>query len=590
MKTPLLLCILLAACGGDASTDPAAGGMGPGPGAPGGPPGQDGAVGGLGAGSAAMPGMSAAENLDASWEDALAAAVPVIAPGADCADADTDGFSDAWTCAGIAVDKADCDDKNAKVTPATERFIPAGPFLMGSSSDHAGADEKPIHVVTVSGYCLDLDEMQIKGKRVEGVKHAEAEKLCTAQGKKLPTEAQWEKAARGGCELGNDPAACDAGDLKPYPWGLEAPSCERANHQASADGAPQMCVGAAEDVVRNTGPYGHLNLAGNVWEWVADFYHPHVYVREPARVDPTGPTSGDLHVLRGGGWNTFSTNMRVANRLSSNLEGSAVGVRCARSNAVGNADVVEPLRTVDVQGTVTGGDGALVGTALYVTAFDAADADPTTGMVAPGRSPVAETKLIPDGKGSMAFTLAVPVGGPVLISAALDAGAPTVKGGKWMAESGSGGFGKCDQNPITTDKAQEGLTITVKAETVGDSPPSGPGGAVAGPGGGGDAGAGGAGVGGAGVGGGEGAIGPSGTPPGGGAQGPAGTPPGDGTQGAAGTPPAGGSQGPGGAPPAGGGSPGTGVGPAGALPGGGPQGPPPGAPGGPPLSGAAPAK
>lgn len=421
-----------------------------------------------------MPGMSAAEDLGSSWDPSLAVSLPGVALPRDCVDADADGFPDAWTCPTLASDRADCDDADATITPAVERWVPPGPFLMGSASDHAGADEKPVHRVQLSGYCLDVSEMRDGDAVVEGITHAAAEARCSALGKTLPTEAQWEKAARGGCELGKDTTACDPSDLRPYPWGAEAPTCATANHQASAGGMPSMCVGAADTAVRNTGPYGHTNLAGNVWEWVADRYHPRVYRRD--RVDPTGPAEGDLHVLRGGGWNTFSTNMRVANRLSSNLEGSAVGVRCARSHTAGNVDPVEPLRTVELRGTITGGDGPLVGTALYVTAFDAADADPRSGMVAPGRSPVAETKLVPKGDASMTFTLAVPMNSTVLVSAALDAGTPTVKGGRWMAQSGSGGFGKADQNPVKTDMAVDGLTITVKSETVGQTPPSGPGG------------------------------------------------------------------------------------------------------------------
>ncbi|MFZ5477524.1 MAG: formylglycine-generating enzyme family protein [Myxococcota bacterium] len=416
------------------------------------------------------PGASAAEVL--AWEPALATAVPALPAPEGCADADGDGFGDAWTCEGLPSDAADCDDRDPKVTPATERWVRPGPFVMGSASEHAGADEKPPHVVTLSGYCLDVDELAEGGKPVEGLTWEAAKARCEAAGKRLPTEAQWEKAARGGCELGDDPAACDAGDLRPYPWGKDAPSCDRANHQESVR-QPTMCVGAADTTVRNTGPYGHHELAGNVWEWVADLYHPRVY--RPGRVDPTGPAAGDLHVLRGGGWNTFSTNMRVANRLTSNLEGSAAGVRCARSRVGGTPDDVAPLRTVAITGTVSG--AALEGRALYVTAFDADDADPRSGMVAPGRSPVAEAKLVPDGSPAMAFSLAVPTGDTYLLMAALDAGAPTVKNGKWMAPSGSGGFGKADQNPIVVgDTPVGGVTIAVKAETLppGGGPPGPP--------------------------------------------------------------------------------------------------------------------
>jgi formylglycine-generating enzyme required for sulfatase activity len=420
------------------------------------------------------------EDLTSSWDAALAVPVPPVSEPLVCPDKDGDGAPDAWTC---NMTGTDCDDNDPAVNPTTERWIPPGPFLMGSASSHAGADEGPVHVVELSGYCLDVAELtDATGAVREGITWEEAGAACKALGKTLPTEAQWEKAARGGCELGDDRSACDPADLRPYPWGTDTPSCTHANHQEST-GTPTICEGSASAKVRNTGPYGHTEMAGNVWEWVADWYHPRVYHRDPERVDPLGPASGSLHVLRGGGWNTFSTNMRVANRLTSNLEGGANGVRCGRSGKEGNWDAVEPLRTTWLRGVVTGGDGPLTGRALYLTAFDAADADPLSGMVAPGRSPVAETKLVPAGETSLPFALEVPVGSSYLLMAALDAGAPTVKGGKWMAPSGSGGFGKADQNPVKAEEAPvEGLTVTIRSMTMGAGPGGPPpGGGPAGP-------------------------------------------------------------------------------------------------------------
>ena len=142
---------------------------------------------------------------------------------------------------------------------------------MGSASSHAGADEKPVHLVQLSGYCVDVDEVSVQDfatwlntdKRTpegsdirsltktkdgwsaeedrndhpaEGVTWKEANDYCNAKGQSLPTEAQWEKAARGGCELGKDSNMCDPEDLRAYPWGSAAPTCELANHQLSASG------------------------------------------------------------------------------------------------------------------------------------------------------------------------------------------------------------------------------------------------------------------------------------------------------------------------------------------------------------------
>jgi hypothetical protein len=445
-----------------------------------------------------MPGSTPSEDLSSSWEEALAAAVPPITEPTSCPDADGDGATDAWTCNRTGTD---CDDSNPAVNPTTERWVPPGPFLMGSASAHAGSDEGPVHVVQLSGYCLDVAEKtDAAGVVLEELSWEEADAACRPAGQTLPTEAQWEKAARGGCELGSDPARCDAADLRPYPWGTSEPTCALANHQLST-GSPTICEAAATVKVRNTGPYGHTELAGNVWEWVSDVYHPKVYTREPARVDPTGPASGSLHVLRGGSWNTFSTNMRVANRLTSNLEGGATGLRCARARGTGNVDVVAPLQTTFIKGTVVGGDGPLVGRAVYVTAFAAADATGGSGMVAPGRSPVAEARLTPAGEASLPFAVEVPVDGAYLIMVALDAGQARTSGGKWMAPSGSGGFGMAEGNPLSVGKEPlEGISVTVKNTELPGGGPGGPGG----PGGG--------------------SIGPPGPPPGG--AGPAGPPPG----------------------------------------------------------------
>ena len=180
--------------------------------------------------------------------------------GDGCPDADGDGFVDAQICGDLVdIEKVDCNDNDINVTPATERYIRQGRFLMGSSSTHAGSDEAPVHAVFLSGYCLDTNEVSVKdfaqwlnssqrkpeGKDVrslvisgttilvesgrdnhpaEGVTWTEAKTYCEAKGQRLPTEAQWEKAARGGCEFGSDVHNCDQEDLT-YPWGDFTPTC-----------------------------------------------------------------------------------------------------------------------------------------------------------------------------------------------------------------------------------------------------------------------------------------------------------------------------------------------------------------------------
>lgn len=418
--------------------------------------------------------MGAAEDLASSWEAALGVAVPPILNAPTCPDADGDGFVDATACPATPPAQADCDDKDKAVTPATERWVPPGPFLMGSASAQAGRDEKPVHVVTLGGYCLDVAEhAEADGQPSEQKSWADAGEACAAAGKHLPTEAQWEKAARGGCERGSDPARCDAADLSPYPWGREAPSCDRANHQSSTSGI-QICVGHAEPAAqaRNTGPYGHINLAGNVWEWVADRYHPAVYSRERTRVDPTGPAAGEVHVLRGGGWSTFSTNMRVANRMTSTVAGSASGFRCARSSGAGNVDPVEALVVVAVSGVVSA-DAPMSGVQLNVAAFDEADVDPVTHMPPPGRSPVAEAKIDTTGTTTLPFTIEVPVHGRYLITAGLDAGLEKTADGRYLPRSGSGGAGSTP-SAIVVDAPVSGLAIQLHPLPQAGPPPNGP--------------------------------------------------------------------------------------------------------------------
>lgn len=450
-------------------------------------------------GPAGLPGSTPSEDLSDSWSTQLAVSAGTNADQkiTECPDADGDGFLDAKICGDVVgTDKADCDDSRAEVTPLTERYIPTSRFIMGSASSHAGADESPVHIVHLDGYCLDVAETTVadfaiwlsQEKRVptgkdvrslivegntvtvetersdhpaEGVTWTEARDYCLAHGQMLPTEAQWEKAARGGCELGTDPDQCDPSDLRAYPWGNDTPSCELANHQVSATGMPKLCVSntqTANELSAGQGPYGHVHLAGNVWEYVADVWHPTVY-RDEMRTNPAGVEAGDVHVLRGGGWNTFSTNMRAANRFHDLVMGSASGFRCARSFVPQQYDDVAPLVFKSIQGDISS-TRPLTGRALYVSAFDAADAD-SMGMLIPGRSPVAELRLTPNDQTTQAFELSLPQG-TYIISAALDSGRGANKE-EYVSASGSGGFGHAKQNPVTVKDTVAGITIDLRA-------------------------------------------------------------------------------------------------------------------------------
>jgi formylglycine-generating enzyme required for sulfatase activity len=202
-------------------------------------------------------------------------------------------------------------------------YVPAGEFVMGSTEDDpdANVDEEPVHTVHLDAFwidrtevsnaqyrqcveagdcdeptCWDEDDVNAPDQPVVCVTWDNAQAFAAWVGGRLPTEAEWEKAARGT-------------DGRIYPWGNSAPGCQIANHA--------NCVGHARAVgsyPQGASPYGVLDLAGNVWEWVADWYGRDYYARSPAR-QPPGPESGTFRVLRGGSFNIAGWGVRSAVRL-----------------------------------------------------------------------------------------------------------------------------------------------------------------------------------------------------------------------------------------------------------------------------------
>lgn len=225
------------------------------------------------------------------------------------------------------------------------RLVPAGAFSMGS--DSGSADEKPIHSVTLDAYYIDKYEVTNAAYKrcvdagvcnppkqsssytrdayystpefdeypVIYVDWNMANAYCEWRGDRLPTEAEWEKAARGL-------------DGRTYPWG-ENIDCDKANYGS--------CVGDTTEVgsyLDGVSPYGLHDMAGNVWEWVADWYDSDYYSNSPSS-NPLGPSSGQYRVLRGGSWVSVDNLVCSADRSGGAPDDvyNVVGFRCARGTS-----------------------------------------------------------------------------------------------------------------------------------------------------------------------------------------------------------------------------------------------------------------
>jgi hypothetical protein len=229
--------------------------------------------------------------------------------------------------------------------------IIGGTFVMGSDPGEGEDDEMPEHTVSVPTFYIDRTEVTNDQYRacvqagvcyepldmtayndpakadhpVVFVTRTQAYDFCGWMGKSLPSEARWERASRG-----------PAPDEKNYPWGDGLPDCSRANY--SGCNGDTRAVGSHP---LGTTPEGVLDMAGNAYEWVYDYYGAAYYSTGTTWDDPTGPVEGEYRIVRGGSFDSLAGYLRCANRAPRLYDDARAdtGFRCAmRGNPA--ADII----------------------------------------------------------------------------------------------------------------------------------------------------------------------------------------------------------------------------------------------------------
>jgi formylglycine-generating enzyme required for sulfatase activity len=218
-------------------------------------------------------------------------------------------------------------------------YIPGGELRMGLAEE----EDAPVHTVRLAPFWMGRTEVTREqyarfmtatgrpepphwkhdlfakpGSPVVGVTWEDADAFARWIGGRLPSEAEWEYAARGT-------------DGRPFPWGVEPPDRTRAvfHKDIGFDGTSPAGTAPA-----GASPFGLLDMAGNVFEWCADWYAPDYYAASP-RENPPGPAAGKLRVIRGGSWISLPDALRCGAREKYPPEKTSVliGFRVARAAA-----------------------------------------------------------------------------------------------------------------------------------------------------------------------------------------------------------------------------------------------------------------